>query len=109
MSETVRNETIRYRNEAFAIQHLIADCPPFTVIRELLKNAGKERGHSRLLDYENREYPLLLFVLPCLRLRSELSRQLGQRSQRTQRRVVEIPEPQAQFEAVRKQDRVPEL
>jgi hypothetical protein len=39
MTETVRNETIRYRNEAFAIHHLIADCPPFTVVRELLKNA----------------------------------------------------------------------
>jgi hypothetical protein len=39
MIETVRNETIRYRNESFAIHHLIADCPPFTVVRELLKNA----------------------------------------------------------------------
>jgi hypothetical protein len=39
MTETVRNETIRYRNEAFAIHHLIVDCPPFTVVRELLKNA----------------------------------------------------------------------
>src|SRR5688572_5817438 len=39
MTETVRNETIRYRNEAFAIHHLIADCPPFSVVRELLKNA----------------------------------------------------------------------
>jgi hypothetical protein len=39
MTETVRNETLRYRNESFAIHHLIADCPPFTVVRELLKNA----------------------------------------------------------------------
>src|SRR6516225_2572647 len=39
MTETVRNETISFRNEAFAIHHLIADCPPFTVIRELVKNA----------------------------------------------------------------------
>jgi hypothetical protein len=39
MTETIRNETIRYRNEAFAIHHLIADCPAFTVVRELLKNA----------------------------------------------------------------------
>jgi hypothetical protein len=39
MTEIIRNETIRYRNEGFAIHHLIADCPPFTVIRELLKNA----------------------------------------------------------------------
>lgn len=39
MTERIRNETIHYRNEAFAIHHLIADCPPFTVIRELLKNA----------------------------------------------------------------------
>jgi len=39
MTETVRNEIIRYRNESFAIHHLIADCPPFTVVRELLKNA----------------------------------------------------------------------
>jgi hypothetical protein len=39
MTETVRNETIRYRNEAFAIHHLIADCPSFTIVRELIKNA----------------------------------------------------------------------
>lgn len=39
MTESIRNETIRYRNESFAIHHLIADCPPFTVVRELLKNA----------------------------------------------------------------------
>src|SRR5437868_15092734 len=39
MTETVRNETLRYRNESFAIYHLITDCPPFTVVRELLKNA----------------------------------------------------------------------
>src|SRR4051812_38615612 len=39
MTEAIRNETIRYRNESFAIHHLIADCPPFTVVRELLKNA----------------------------------------------------------------------
>jgi hypothetical protein len=37
--QRVRNEAIRYRNEAFAIHHLIADCPPLTVVRELLKNA----------------------------------------------------------------------
>jgi hypothetical protein len=41
MIEKVRNETIRYRNEAFAIHHLIADCPPYTVVRELLKNADE--------------------------------------------------------------------
>jgi hypothetical protein len=39
MTETIHNERIRYDNESFAIHHLIADCPPFTVIRELLKNA----------------------------------------------------------------------
>jgi hypothetical protein len=37
--QTVQNESLRYRNEAFAIHHLIADCPPFTVVRELTKNA----------------------------------------------------------------------
>jgi len=39
MTETIRNEAIRYRNEGFSIHHLIADCPPFTVVRELVKNA----------------------------------------------------------------------
>jgi len=39
ITEADRNETIRYRNESFAIHHLIADCPPVTVIRELVKNA----------------------------------------------------------------------
>jgi hypothetical protein len=39
MTATLQNETLRYRNEAFAIHHLIADCPPFTVVRELVKNA----------------------------------------------------------------------
>jgi hypothetical protein len=39
MLETVRHETLKYRNESFAIHHLISDCPPFTVVRELLKNA----------------------------------------------------------------------
>lgn len=39
MTTLVRNEELRYRNEAFAIHHLIDDCPPFTVVRELLKNA----------------------------------------------------------------------
>jgi hypothetical protein len=39
MPTSVHHEIIRYRNEAFAIHHLIADCPPFTVVRELLKNA----------------------------------------------------------------------
>jgi hypothetical protein len=41
MLQTVRNEALKYRNEAFAIHHLITDCPPFTVVRELLKNARK--------------------------------------------------------------------
>jgi hypothetical protein len=37
--QAIRNETLRYRNEAFAIHHLIDDCPSSTVVRELLKNA----------------------------------------------------------------------
>jgi hypothetical protein len=39
MPETIRSEELQYRNPAFAIHHLIADCPPVTVIRELVKNA----------------------------------------------------------------------
>lgn len=36
MTHAIRNDSIRYRNEEFAIHHLIADCPAVTVIRELL-------------------------------------------------------------------------
>lgn len=39
MVQAVHNEVLRYRNESFAIHHVIDDCPPITVIRELLKNA----------------------------------------------------------------------
>lgn len=39
MSHNVGHEALRYRNQEFAIHHLIADCPPATVIRELVKNA----------------------------------------------------------------------
>src|SRR5262249_1702760 len=39
MVSTVRNEALSYRDEAFAINHLIADCPTHTVVRELTKNA----------------------------------------------------------------------
>jgi hypothetical protein len=39
MTEATRSETLQYRDQAFAIYHLIADCPPGTVIRELAKNA----------------------------------------------------------------------
>ncbi len=39
MSEAARSELLQYRDQAFAIHHLIADCPPGTVIRELAKNA----------------------------------------------------------------------
>jgi len=46
MTSTIRNEPLHYRNEPFAIHHLIADCPPFTVIRELMKNA--EENASQL-------------------------------------------------------------
>jgi hypothetical protein len=38
-AETVRHEALRYLNEDFAIYHVIADCPPFTAVRELTKNA----------------------------------------------------------------------
>jgi hypothetical protein len=40
-------EALQYRNQAFAIHHLIADCPPSTVIRELVKNAEE---NAVLLD-----------------------------------------------------------
>lgn len=43
MTQVIHHEAIIYRNEPFAIHHLVADCPPFTVIRELLKNA-EENG-----------------------------------------------------------------
>jgi hypothetical protein len=39
MTEATRSEILRYRDQAFAIHHLISDCPPGTVIRELAKNA----------------------------------------------------------------------
>lgn len=35
----VKNEPLIYRNPTFAIHHLIEDCPPSTVIRELTRNA----------------------------------------------------------------------
>src|SRR5260370_22163126 len=35
----IRNDTLKYRNESFAIHHLIDDCPSSTVVRELVKNA----------------------------------------------------------------------
>jgi hypothetical protein len=43
---TVRNETLKYRNEAFAIHHLIDDCPPFTVVRELVKIAEENASQN---------------------------------------------------------------
>ena len=47
MTESTHTEAIRYRNEEFAINHLIDDCPPQTVIRELLKNAEENASlHS---------------------------------------------------------------
>ena len=49
MTETVRNEIICYRNEAFAIHHVIADCPPFTVVRELLKRSHKQKDWEVLV------------------------------------------------------------
>jgi hypothetical protein len=39
VSQLFPEEALQYRNQAFAIHHLIADCPPRTVIRELVKNA----------------------------------------------------------------------
>jgi hypothetical protein len=39
MTTTLRHERIKYRNTDFAIHRLIEDCPPHTVVRELLKNA----------------------------------------------------------------------
>ena len=39
MVEAARSEMLQYRDQAFAIHHLITDCPPGTVIRELAKNA----------------------------------------------------------------------
>ena len=39
MRPALQHDQLRYRNEAFAIHHLIDDCPPPTVVRELIKNA----------------------------------------------------------------------
>lgn len=39
MTEAARIEILQYRDQAFAVHHLIADCPQGTVIRELAKNA----------------------------------------------------------------------
>jgi hypothetical protein len=39
MTRNTRSECLQYRNQEFAIHHLIADCPPATVVRELVKNA----------------------------------------------------------------------
>jgi hypothetical protein len=39
MAAAFQGENLHYRNQEFAIHHLIDDCPPATVIRELLKNA----------------------------------------------------------------------
>jgi hypothetical protein len=39
MTQNFHNERLQYRNQDFAIYHLISDCPPQTVIRELVKNA----------------------------------------------------------------------
>jgi hypothetical protein len=47
MTETVRNDALRYRNEGFAIHHLIADCPASTVVRELSKNAEENAALFR--------------------------------------------------------------
>jgi hypothetical protein len=43
----VRHERVLFDNQEFAICHLIDDCPPFTVVRELTKNAIEAAvGHS---------------------------------------------------------------
>lgn len=39
MTATLHHEPIKYQNTDFAIHRLIEDCPPHTVVRELLKNA----------------------------------------------------------------------
>lgn len=39
MQDSTRSEALQYRDQGFAIHHLITDCPPATVIRELVKNA----------------------------------------------------------------------
>ncbi|HYV34627.1 MAG TPA: hypothetical protein VE988_02920 [Gemmataceae bacterium] len=39
MPDTTQCESLQYRNQEFAIHHLIADCPTGTVVRELVKNA----------------------------------------------------------------------
>src|SRR6266496_1264208 len=39
MTHTDQTEALRYQSPEFAIYHLIDDCPPATVIRELVKNA----------------------------------------------------------------------
>ena len=44
MIEAAHSELLQYRDQAFAIHHLIADCPPGTVIRELTKNAEENAG-----------------------------------------------------------------
>jgi hypothetical protein len=44
---SVKHEQLKYNNVAFAVHHLIADCPPKTVIRELLKNAEESAAEQQ--------------------------------------------------------------